>query len=249
MGWQATGWAFKSPIPNPGCKFVLVALAERAGNQDDEMTWYCHPSIKTISLYTAQGYRTIQRHLDWLDDHGFISRVRRMQSKDRQGAYDFTLNPMSCQNGQWPNGAPEVAPNGHAEPVNGTGQVVVGSTREAFDIWWKAYPLKKAKDAASRAFDKAWARMKDDNRLQVLLDGVARYVEEIARTDILIKHPATWLNGGCWDDEPDTNRSQTDGRPATGVDRIAQRHDRVIAPMLAGAQEALDRGGRQRWRL
>lgn len=245
MGWQATGWAFNSPIENSGCKFVLVALAERAGNEDDSSrTWHCHPSIKTISEYTAQGYRTIQRHLDWLEANSFISRERRVQSKSRLGSYNFTLNPLGCQNGQWPKITSDVVEIGHTEPVIGTDQIVVIRAPDPFDVFWEAYPLKKAKDAARVAFARAIKRISEPDPLQIILRGVEYYKAEIARTGVLVKHPSTWLNGGCWNDEPTPDGGQADGRkqPASSP---RQRTDDA---MHAGFMEAAYRH-RDRWRL
>jgi len=68
----------------------------------------------------------------------------------------------------------------------------------SFDLWWSLVPIKKAKGKARKAFRAALKR----TDLQTLTDGIKRYAAEVAGHDPhFIKHPATWLNGDCWDDE------------------------------------------------
>ena len=70
----------------------------------------------------------------------------------------------------------------------------------AFAEFWAAYPLKKSKVAASKSFAKV---VKDGIDPEVLIAGAKRYAAEQAGKDSdFVKHPATWLNKGCWDDEP-----------------------------------------------
>jgi hypothetical protein len=70
---------------------------------------------------------------------------------------------------------------------------------EAFDRFWKAYPKRVAKEAARKAYDKALERGATD---AALLAGAQRYAAERNGQDAkFTKHPATWLNGGCWEDE------------------------------------------------
>ena len=75
---------------------------------------------------------------------------------------------------------------------------------EGFDRFWAAYPNKKHKDAAR----KAWAkRMFSPNQLDAVLASIAEQVtwpEWTKDGGQFIPHPATWLNGGCWQDEPRT---------------------------------------------
>lgn len=73
-------------------------------------------------------------------------------------------------------------------------------TADAFDQFWKIYPRKVAKQAARRS----WDRVVRSVSPAVIIRGAARYAREQAPPDRaqFTKHPATWLNGGCWDDEP-----------------------------------------------
>lgn len=65
-----------------------------------------------------------------------------------------------------------------------------------FDTFWQAYPRRIAKGHARTAFDKAIRKTTLETML-LAIDAYKRFKPE--RTDF--KHPATWLNGECWDDE------------------------------------------------
>jgi hypothetical protein len=69
-----------------------------------------------------------------------------------------------------------------------------------FDIFWAAYPKKKGKIAGRKAFDKAIKLA----TLEQLLQGIELLKRETAGKDITFTpHPASWLNDGRWEDEPD----------------------------------------------
>lgn len=69
-----------------------------------------------------------------------------------------------------------------------------------FEKFWKAYPRKKAKDAALRA----WKKLKpDESLLNVILAAIERQKQSDQwRKDKgqYIPYPATWLNGRRWED-------------------------------------------------
>lgn len=66
--------------------------------------------------------------------------------------------------------------------------------------FYKKYPRKEAKQNALKAYNKAIKQTDKDT----ILKGLERYKEYIEENKIekkFIKQPATWLNGGCWEDE------------------------------------------------
>jgi hypothetical protein len=85
-------------------------------------------------------------------------------------------------------------------PGSGPGVVSITSQRDAsFARFWAAYPRKTGKQDARRAWDKA---LKSGPGLEVLIASVEAYAAYRAGDDPrFTKHPATWLRGGCWDDE------------------------------------------------
>lgn len=67
-----------------------------------------------------------------------------------------------------------------------------------FDEFWAIYPIHKSRGQAEQAYIKA---LKTGVTEQDLIDGAKRYAIEKAGQGF-VKHPATWLNGKCWLDEP-----------------------------------------------
>lgn len=79
------------------------------------------------------------------------------------------------------------------------------------ELFWPAYPKKKAKEAARRAY--RTARKKAS--AEIISAGLKRYSSERENQNPkFTQNPATWLNGSCWLDEPETKptTSQTDWR-------------------------------------
>jgi len=69
-----------------------------------------------------------------------------------------------------------------------------------FERFWWAFPRRKAKGLARKAFTKA-IQLTD---IETICEGALNYARDNQFTDArFIKHPATWLNQECWDDEPD----------------------------------------------
>lgn len=70
-----------------------------------------------------------------------------------------------------------------------------------FDSFWTTYPRRIAKVAAV----KAWQKAIETTDPELIIDAAAKYATSVnGKERQYIKHPATWLNGGCWDDEPES---------------------------------------------
>lgn len=68
-----------------------------------------------------------------------------------------------------------------------------------FDSFWLNYPRKVGKEAARKSFAKA---LKSTD-VETIMSGVDSLRLEVAGKDPkFTPHPATWLNEGRWDDEP-----------------------------------------------
>lgn len=75
----------------------------------------------------------------------------------------------------------------------------------SFDDFWAVYPVRKAKQAARNAWDKALLRVPRADRAdraRAIVKGAEEYRDDPGRKPTFTKHPATWLNGGCWEDDP-----------------------------------------------
>lgn len=82
---------------------------------------------------------------------------------------------------------------------------------EQFESFWKSYPRRVAKGAARKAFDKAIKKTTLESMLKAITEYVAKKPEKID-----FKHPATWLNGECWDDEWEPSQARVQ-RPTYGA--------------------------------
>jgi hypothetical protein len=72
---------------------------------------------------------------------------------------------------------------------------------EKFDEFWRSYPRKVGKQAAAKAYARALKAATHER----IMSGVEDYRIRMAGKDPqYVAHPATWLNGGRWEDEPDT---------------------------------------------
>ncbi|MHC3450831.1 helix-turn-helix transcriptional regulator [Streptomyces prasinus] len=79
---------------------------------------------------------------------------------------------------------------------------------EAFGAFWLTYPKRRDKEAAKKAWIAALERGAEP---QQMVDAAKDYAQERRDQDPqFTKYPATWLNKGCYDDEPDPQP----GRPA-----------------------------------
>lgn len=99
-------------------------------------------------------------------------------------------------------------------PLEGEGASV---HNQRFEIWWKAYPKKVAKQYAL----KAWNRIKPDKALfEKMLKALREQKQsEQWRRDNgkYIPNPATWLNGGYWDNESAQPVQQIPGQKQTAA--------------------------------
>lgn len=74
--------------------------------------------------------------------------------------------------------------------------------KESFEQWWKEYPRKIDKKKALEKFTSILADKKAT--LEELLTGAKKYAlhcQEEKTEEKYIKHPTTWLNGECWQNE------------------------------------------------
>lgn len=85
-----------------------------------------------------------------------------------------------------------------------------GGYDKAFDQWYGVYPRHEGKAAAKAKFVQA---LKKGIPLDVLTAGARRYREDPNREEAFTKHPATWLNQGCWEDDPLPPRGERPDEP------------------------------------
>lgn len=110
----------------------------------------------------------------------------------------ITINPLPIIGTPSPSTEEEEADEGDDAPDDGKPKSIL---EKRFELFWKAYPKKKAKKNAWSAFKKI---KPDDALFSRIMEAIGRYrtSQEWQRDGgQYIPYPATWLNGGCWDDE------------------------------------------------
>ncbi|WP_327335916.1 helix-turn-helix domain-containing protein [Streptomyces sp. NBC_01324] len=95
------------------------------------------------------------------------------------------------------------APAAEAKPASKprTTKLATDEHLEAFGAFWLNYPKKRAREEAKKAWIAAIGRGANP---QHIVTAAAGYAKERASEDPkYTKYPATWLNKGCYDDEPE----------------------------------------------
>lgn len=96
-----------------------------------------------------------------------------------------------------------------------------------FNEFWAEYPKKRSKQAALNA----WKRLAPDKELYAKIMAALTEQKQSAEWrregGRFIPYPATWLNGGCWDDEVAAAQS----------DSCNSEHSYDLNKLLAHAQE------------
>jgi hypothetical protein len=104
------------------------------------------------------------------------------------------------------------------------GSCLVSDT--AFNVWWQVYPKKSGKQAAHTAYIKAIKRIRAvgqtaDEAHKTLLEAVRRYATSPKSKSQYCWNPATWLNGGHWEDDPAVWNRGDFATTDVGVDKRA----------------------------
>lgn len=95
-----------------------------------------------------------------------------------------------------------------------------------FDAFWTAYPRKRAKAAAR----KAWSKLSGDQHARAL-EAVPRFVAQLRRDkteDRFIPYPATWLNTERFEDEVGTAAAAPRSGRSTPIDILNRAAERYI---------------------
>lgn len=108
--------------------------------------------------------------------------------------------------------------NNDMEEEGGAGEGETTQTQTAFDRFWAAYPKKRAKGDA----EKAWNVLKPSEPLVTQIIATL----ELAKTSAewrkdggqFIPYPATWLRRRGWEDEYDNRGGISNGRARTSTD-------------------------------
>ena len=185
MSIKAVTWAFEQKLNDSVAKLVLIGIADRYNTEFG----YAYPAIKWLAQVADCSERTVQRKIQFLQEIGMVS-VLQTHSKDpkTRGTNKYNLPQL-----------------GGVTPISHPNYRTIfnyNNIIKMFDLFWEASPKKVGKQHAL----KAWKKAVKDTEPGVLISGMKAYADLVKRKGIepqYIKHPQTWLNGGCWDDVED----------------------------------------------
>lgn len=216
---------------------VVYAVLQRYSNSDG----VCFPSRKTVADRIGVSVRSVDRALDELEAEGVLT-VSRRQNPDGSFTSNLyhltTANPVTVLATKTTLGSDKNDTRGSDKNdtlirVN-SNQSQESDISSSFAAFWQAYPRKKGKQQALRAWEKAIKTGADPT---VIVAGAERYaLERTGEDPQYTAHPATWLHAGRWDDEPDpthqakptTRQHQTDIVQAA-LQRIREQQREITA--------------------
>lgn len=241
MSVAASSWVWEHSRAKGTARLVLLALADHAGADGGD----AYPSVRRLSVRCGISTRSVQGALKVLVALGELE-VEDQAGPRGVNRYRLSMTPAESAPPQelrpadpapTPRRIASVPPqNLHPTPADPAPEPTTNrpdpslnrrAIAAAFDEWWKHYPLKKAKGAARPAFEKALKKV----TLEVLIAGADSYATDPARDPDFTKHPKTWLNGECWEDQPEQERRRS--KAVNAAERFAERHSPRL-PELTG---------------
>lgn len=227
------GWVFKNS-PYDGVMFALhLAIADVVNDVNDNDLW---ASAVYLSAKARISERSTRSGLARMVGDGLL--VKLEERPGHTTRYRFLMPADPCMDCTPATSAPlhphaptpaiqretpatrRATPAVAAPKLNNSTELKGNPTALAsFDEFWSAYPRKVAKGAARTAWLKA-VKIVDPS---TLIAGAISYANDPARKPEYTKHPATWLNAECWEDEADQERRRSKG--TTAALRLMQRHD------------------------
>jgi hypothetical protein len=176
---------------SPSAFRLTFILASRFVNRETGDGW---PSQETLGQLVGITPRGIRKLVDQLISRGHLA-VIRGHGPGNSSRYRPILKQ---QDDDSPAEERQTAERHEGAPSSSA--TSAAAIAAAFDEWWKQYPKRVARAAAQRAYERITRRGEATPR--ELLAGVMKYAgERLDQDSKYTKHPATWLNGGCWSDE------------------------------------------------
>lgn len=153
-------------------------------------------SISSLAEKNREGKDAIRSAVKELEDNGYL--IRKQENQGRFGeAIWITCDPAENPMAENPTTENPTPKNNNIKNNN-----LKNNQRtyvQDFEKFWVAYPNKRGKQAAEKAFIKALNLV----TAETLIAGATQYANDPNLPEPkFVKHPATWLNAGCWDDPP-----------------------------------------------
>lgn len=200
----------------PGPKLVFLALADRADDQG-----HCYPSQKDLAKKSTMTVRSVQTHLKWLEDEGYIERTERRRNDGYRTSDDYKIlsqqkrrvetqhENISHEKFSPENLSPEN--NGYSQaktfrpninlPSEALSEPSIEPSQRAdrFDDFWKAYPRKDGMVQSRAAFQDEIQRRGADPDL-IVRAAIAYARKKAGSEERYILLPANWLTRQTYKD-------------------------------------------------
>jgi DNA-binding transcriptional ArsR family regulator len=229
--WEVERAIIRSGLPSQA-RLVALVLLTRTDAATAAIPAQFSPSLAALAADTGLDKSTIKRHLNVLEAGGWVTRIRdpRAQSSHIPTGYALHASArrtesLGAESAKPPRGTERqglgaenhearrtVRPNQTGQPKPDQKQPAPANadpyaSLPGFAAFWAAYPRRTAKRAAASAYRRALNRCGD---AELLVKAAAAYRDDPGRAPEFTRHPATWLNGDCWEDDPLPRRN---GRP------------------------------------
>lgn len=200
MSHFMTALAMKQKGLKPSTKIVLYWIAEHHNGESGD----CFPSHKRLAELSELTDRDVRRQISKLVDVGLIQ----IESRTRPNGSQTSNNYILClHEDDGRTNSPAPMDKLSSPPVSNCPTLNLGINNlvnepniliERFDEFYAAYPIKKGKGAAKKAWEKAVKKADPDH----IISNAALYASSVQNKDPkFIAHPATWLNAERWDDD------------------------------------------------
>jgi hypothetical protein len=197
---------------SPSAIITYLTLARFANRRSRT----CYPSKETIVARSGLSPNTVSKALAELRVRGAVSSARRNRNGvPTSNVYVLHMagpfgQPISGPNADFDDGQEALIPNSEAlipnsgiriRQGNQTKERDISLSKSKFEDFWDAYPRRISKGSAKRAWDKA--TLKED--AEKIIEAAKRFAKSREGQDPrYTPHPATWLNGERWSDQPET---------------------------------------------
>lgn len=193
-------YATEKPLPNDHTSLCRIAGAIDKAERDAVRVVMGFFQAVESGLMHMRIEAEIEKAGKQSDTNRVIAIEREAKRKAEREADESSTNRATNRE---PNQTPDTRHQTNTKPPKPPSPRKRGSCGvEGFDVFWQAYPRKAGKAAALKRFEDI---APDAELLDEMLQAIARqrsWEQWSKDGGKFIPHPATWLNGGRWTDEP-----------------------------------------------
>lgn len=207
MSHYMTALAMQQIGLKPATKIVLYWIADHYNHE----THRCFPSHKRLADLCEMSRQSVINHIAILQEQGMIRATNRTRENGSNTSceYELLFKQADVQNLDTPSteflhgdvnlfNTHNLVNNNLVSETNGV--LTNDEFTTKFEIFWDSYPKKTGKQYAKKAFAKA---IKHTESAKIICGcyAYARLCKDENRPKKYTLNPATWLNGGHWEDE------------------------------------------------